>query len=67
LAANKHPWGSFQSGSYAKMKSTTHAGATKVVTEMTQSLVRVDANIAVVETESKVMGANPPKAASTFR
>jgi hypothetical protein len=56
LAADKHPWASFKPGSYAKMKSTTAAGPTKMTTEMTQTLISVDANNAVVETETKVMG-----------
>ena len=55
-AADKHPWASFKPGSYAKMKSTMQAGPTKMVTEMTQTLVSVDANNAVVEIETKAMG-----------
>lgn len=56
FAAEKHPWGSFKPGSYAKMKTTTTAGPTKMTTEMTQTLISVDANNAVVEMESKMMG-----------
>jgi hypothetical protein len=52
----KHPWASFKPGSYAKMKTTTMAGPSKTTTEMTQTLVSVDANNAVVETETKAMG-----------
>jgi hypothetical protein len=55
-AAEKHPWASFKPGSYAKMKSTTTVGANKTVTEMTQTLISLDAKTAVVETETKVMG-----------
>jgi hypothetical protein len=55
-AADKHPWGSFKPGSYSKMKTTMNAGPTKMVTEMTQTLVSVDANNAVVEMETKTMG-----------
>ncbi len=55
-AAEKHPWASFKPGSYAKMKSTTQAGPTKMVSEMTQTLISVDANNAVVEIETKAMG-----------
>jgi len=55
-AADKHPWASFKPGSYAKMRSTTMAGPTKVVTEMTQTLISLDAVNAVVEMETKVMG-----------
>lgn len=46
-------------------------GPTKTVTEMTQTLVSIDANDAVVETETKVMGHTmknklniPPKTAA---
>jgi hypothetical protein len=56
FAADKHPWASFKPGSYAKMKTTTMTGPAKTVTEMTQTLVSVDANNAVVETETKAMG-----------
>ena len=56
FAAEKHPWGSFRPGSYARMKTTTAAGPTKMVTEMTQTLISIDANTAVVEMESKMMG-----------
>jgi hypothetical protein len=56
FGADKHPWASFKPGSYAKLKSTTAAGPTKVTTDMTQTLVSVDASNAVVEMESKVMG-----------
>jgi len=55
-AAEKHPWASFKPGSYTKMRSTTVAGPSKTVTEMTQTLISVDANNAVVETETKTMG-----------
>ena len=55
-AAEKHPWASFKPGSYAKMKSTTTVGANKTVTELTQTLISLDAKNAVVETETKVMG-----------
>jgi hypothetical protein len=55
-AAEKHPWASFQPGSYSKLRSTTIAGPSKTVTEMKQTLISVDANNAVVETETKVMG-----------
>jgi hypothetical protein len=55
-AAEKHPWASFKPGSYAKMRSTTMAGPTKVVSEMTQTLISLDANNAVVEMETKAMG-----------
>ncbi|HEU0124352.1 MAG TPA: hypothetical protein VFQ91_27730 [Bryobacteraceae bacterium] len=55
-AADKHPWGSFKAGSYAKLKTTMNAGPTKMVTEVTQTLVSVDANNAVVEMETKAMG-----------
>lgn len=55
-AAEKHPWASFKPGSYVKMKSTTATGATKMVSETTQTLISVDANNAVVEIESKAMG-----------
>jgi hypothetical protein len=54
-AAEKHPWASFKPGSYAKIRSTT-TGPTKTVTEMTQTLISVDADNAVVETETKIMG-----------
>lgn len=71
-AAEKHPWASFKPGSYAKMKSTTQAGPTKMVSEVTQTLVSVDANNAVVEIETKAMGQTnktrvpmPLKAAAT--
>lgn len=71
-AAEKHPWASFKPGSYAKMKSTTQAGPTKMVSETTQTLVSVDANNAVVEIETKAMGQTnktrvpmPLKAAAT--
>lgn len=56
FAADKHPWASFKPGSYAKLKSTTAAGPTKMTTEMTQTLVSVDATNAVVEMETKVAG-----------
>jgi hypothetical protein len=56
FAADKHPWASFKPGSYAKLKSTTAAGPTKMTTEMTQTLVSMDANNAVVEMETKVAG-----------
>ncbi len=55
-AAEKHPWANFKPGSYAKMKSTTTVGGNKTVTEMTQTLISLDAKNAVVETETKVMG-----------
>ena len=71
-AAEKHPWAGFKPGSYAKMKSTTTVGANKTVTEMTQTLISLDAKNAVVETETKVMGQSmknrmniPIQAAST--
>lgn len=71
-AADKHPWGSFKPGSYAKMRTTTTAGPSKTVTEMTQTLISVDATNAVVETETKMMGQSmknrsniPLKAAAT--
>ena len=71
-AEAKHPWASFKPGSYSKMKTTTMAGPSKTVTEMTQTLISVDANTAVVETETKVMGQSsktrvniPLKAAAT--
>lgn len=56
LAAEKHPWASFKPGSYAKMKTITAAGPTKMTTEMTQTLVSIDSNNAVVEMETKMMG-----------
>lgn len=56
MAADKHPWGSFKPGSYAKYKMTSAVAGNKTVTEMTQTLVSVDANNAVVETETKMMG-----------
>lgn len=56
IAADKHPWGGFKPGSYSKMKTTTTAGPTKMVTEITQTLISVDANNAVVEMDSKMMG-----------
>lgn len=55
-AAEKHPWASFKPGSYVKMRTTAMTGPTKTVTEMTQTLISVDANKAVIETETKVMG-----------
>jgi hypothetical protein len=55
-AAEKHPWASFKPGSYAKLKSTTTVGPSKTVTEMTQTLISIDANNAVVEIETKAMG-----------
>jgi hypothetical protein len=55
-AAEKHPWASFKPGSYAKMKSTTTVAGNKTVSEVTQTLISVDANTAVVEIESKAMG-----------
>jgi len=55
-AADKHPWAGFKPGSYAKLRTTAMMGPTKTVTEMTQTLVSIDANNAVVETETKVMG-----------
>jgi len=55
-AADKHPWASFKPGSYAKMKTTTTTGPTKMVSEITQTLISVDANNAVVEMETKMMG-----------
>jgi len=71
-AADKHPWASFKPGSYAKMKSTTQMGPTKMVSEMTQTLISVDATNAVVEIETKAMGQSnktrmnvPLKAAAT--
>jgi hypothetical protein len=56
FAAEKHPWAGFKPGSYAKLRTTAMTGPTKTVTEMTQTLVSIDANNAVVETETKVMG-----------
>ncbi len=56
FGADKHPWASFKPGSYAKMKTTVMAGPSKTVTEMTQTLISVDANTAVVEMETKTMG-----------
>lgn len=56
FAADKHPWAGFKPGSYAKLRTTATVGPTKTVTEMTQTLVSIDANNAVVETETKVMG-----------
>ena len=56
FAADKHPWAGFKPGSYAKLRTTAMTGPTKTVTEMTQTLVSIDANNAVVETETKVMG-----------
>ncbi|MBI2688960.1 MAG: hypothetical protein HYX27_21875 [Acidobacteria bacterium] len=71
-AADKHPWASFKPGSYAKMKSTMMMGPTKMVSEITQTLISVDANNAVVEVETKAMGQTnktkmniPLKAAAT--
>ena len=71
-AADKHPWASFKPGSYAKMKTTTTTGPTKMVSEITQTLISVDANNAVVEMETKAMGQTtktrvpmPLKAAAT--
>lgn len=55
-AADKHPWAGFKPGSYAKLKTTAQMGPTKMVTEVTQTLISIDANNAVVEIESKVMG-----------
>lgn len=55
-AADKHPWASFKPGSYAKYKTTSAVAGNKTVTEMTYTLVSLDANNAVVETETKVMG-----------
>jgi hypothetical protein len=72
FAADKHPWAGFKPGSYAKLRTTATVGPNKTVTEMTQTLVSIDANNAVVETETKVMGQSmknkitvPLKAAST--
>lgn len=56
FAAEKHPWASFKPGSYAKLRTTSTVAGQKTVTEMTQTLVSVDANNAVIETEMKVMG-----------
>lgn len=56
FAADKHPWAGFKPGSYAKLRTTSMTGPTKTVTEMTQTLVSIDANNVVVETETKVMG-----------
>jgi len=56
FAADKHPWAGFKPGSYAKLRTTAMMEPTKTVTEMTQTLVSIDANNAVVETETKVMG-----------
>jgi len=71
-AADKHPWASFKPGSYAKLKSTTTVGPSKTVSEMTQTLISIDANNAVVEIETKAMGQTsktrvpmPLKAAAT--
>lgn len=71
-AADKHPWASFKPGSYAKLKTTSTIGANKTVTEMTQTLISLDANNAVVEIETKAMGQSnktrvpmPLKAAGT--
>src|SRR5258708_19116389 len=55
-AADKHPWASFKPGSYAKLKTTSSTGPSKTVMEMTQTLISIDANSAVIETETKVMG-----------
>jgi hypothetical protein len=55
-AAEKHPWASFKPGSYTKLRSTTVAGPSKTVAEMTQTLISVDATNAVVEIETKTMG-----------
>jgi hypothetical protein len=55
-AAEKHPWASFKPGSYAKLRTTTVTGPTKIVSEMKQTLVSVDANQAVIETEMSAMG-----------
>jgi hypothetical protein len=54
--AAKHPWAGFKPGSYAKLKTTSTVAGNKTVTEMTQTLVSIDANNAVVETETKAMG-----------
>ena len=56
FGADKHPWASFKPGSYSKLKSTTSVAGNKTVTEMTQTLVSVDANNAVIEIETKMMG-----------
>lgn len=56
FGADKHPWASFKPGSYAKLRTTATVAGNKTVTEMTQTLISVDANNAVVETETKVMG-----------
>lgn len=56
FGADKHPWASFKPGSYAKLKTTSSVAGTKTVTEMTQTLVSVDANNAVIEIETKMMG-----------
>jgi hypothetical protein len=55
-AAEKHPWASFKPGSYAKLRTTTSAGPSNTVTEMTQTLISIDGNNAVVEVETKMMG-----------
>ena len=72
FAAEKHPWASFKPGSYAKLRTTSTVAGQKTVTEMTQTLVSVDANNAVVETAMTVMGQTtktktpiPLKAAAT--
>lgn len=72
FGADKHPWASFKPGSYAKLRTTATVAGNKTVTEMTQTLISVDANNAVVETETKVMGQTmknrtsiPLKAAAT--
>ncbi|BDC47990.1 hypothetical protein F183_A03060 [Bryobacterales bacterium F-183] len=52
----KHPWAAFKPGSYAKYKTTSTVAGNKTVSETTQTLVSIDANNAVIETEMKAMG-----------
>jgi hypothetical protein len=60
VAAVKHPWGSFNTGSWVKSKMSTVmtiAGRkTTTVVEMKMTLVDKTADKAVVETETTVMG-----------
>lgn len=49
--AAKNSWANFKPGSYAKLKTTAIVAGNKTVTEMTQTLLSIDANNAVVETQ----------------
>jgi hypothetical protein len=47
----KHPWASFKEGSFVKMKTTMTMAGTDTVTEMTQTLTKLDTEFAYLKTE----------------